>query len=288
MEVKFIMEKRIAEIAESIHQSGRRVVLITGPSSSGKTSFARRLCIQLRVIGMHPLYLGTDDFFLNRDQTPMDEHGERNFENLEALDINLFSNTMNELLKGKKTDIPVFDFLKGEKAFGARIMSVEPGQPIIIEGIHALNPELTTAIGDEQKFRIYISPLTQLNIDDHNRIPTTDGRMLRRIVRDYQFRGASAADTINRWPSVKYAENRNIYPYSGKADMFFNSFCIYELPVLKHYAEPQLKKITPEQKEFPEAQRLLEFTAMFTAIDDDFMIPKNSILREFIGGSILL
>ncbi len=281
-------EKRIAEIAENIHQSGKRIVLITGPSSSGKTSFAKRLCIQLRVIGMHPMYLGTDDFFLNRDQTPIDEYGERNFENLEALDIDLFSKNMNDLLKGKKTDLPIYDFMKGEKVFGTRVQSIEPGQPIIIEGIHALNPKLTEAITDDQKYRIYISPLTQLNIDDHNRIPTTDGRMLRRLVRDSQFRGASAADTIDRWPSVKKGENRNIYPYSGKADVFFNSFCIYELSVLKHYAEPQLKKITPEQKEFPEAQRMLEFLAMFTAIEDDSMIPNNSIIREFIGGSILL
>ncbi|MCH4206759.1 MAG: hypothetical protein LKF79_02680 [Solobacterium sp.] len=281
-------EKRIAELAESIRQSGKRMILIAGPSSSGKTSFAKRLCIQLRVIGLKPLYLGTDDFFLEREETPADEHGDRNYEDLSALDINLFAEDMTALLKGKKVDLPEYDFLIGKKVYGKRITSIEPCQPIVIEGIHGLNPKLTEVIPDDQKFRIYISPLTQLNIDDHNRIPTTDARMLRRIVRDYQFRGYSAAATIHSWPSVRAGERKNIFPFTDQADASFNSYCLYELAVLKKYAEPQLKKITPDQPEYPEAQRMLEFLAFFVAIQDDSMIPNNSIMREFIGGSVLL
>jgi len=281
-------EKRIAEIAGQIHDSGKRIILIAGPSSSGKTTFARRLCIQLRVAGLRPLYLGTDDFFVDREDTPLNEKGERDYESLNALDIDLFTRDMNELLRGKKVDLPEYDFLSGRKIFGRRVTSIENSQPIVIEGIHGLNPLLTEGIPDSQKFKIYISPLTQLNIDGHSRIPTTDARMLRRIVRDYKFRGYSAEETIHSWPNVRAGEDRNIFVFVDQADVFFNSNCIYELAVLKRYAEPLLKRIRPEQPEYPEAQRMLEFLALFAAVQDDSIIPNNSIMREFIGGSVLV
>jgi uridine kinase len=281
-------EKRIAEIAGQIHDSGKRIILIAGPSSSGKTTFARRLCIQLRVAGLRPLYLGTDDFFVDREDTPLNENGERDYESLNALDIDLFTKDMNELLRGKKVDLPEYDFLLGSKIYGRRITSIENSQPIVIEGIHGLNPMLTAGIPDSEKFRIYISPLTQLNIDGHSRIPTTDARMLRRIVRDHKFRGYSAEETIHSWPNVRSGEDRNIFVFADQADVFFNSNCIYELAVLKRYAEPLLKRIRPEQPEYPEARRMLEFLALFAAVQDDSIIPNNSIMREFIGGSVLV
>jgi uridine kinase len=271
-----------------ITQQKKRIVLICGPSSSGKTTFARRLIIQLRVNGLEPLYLGTDDYFVERTQTPVDENGEPNFEDIEALDIELFNRDMNGLLKGDEVDIPTFDFLKGTKVFGKRITRAKKGQPIIIEGIHGLNKQLTADIPDEEKFKIYISPLTQLNIDEHNRIPTTDARMLRRMVRDYQFRGHTAQSTIQAWPKVRKGEDKNIFPYNGEADVFFNSVHIYELNVLKKYAEPLLRSITREEPEYSEAVRMLKFLQYFKTIEDDSIIVNNSIIREFIGGSIFV
>ncbi|MEL7657378.1 MAG: nucleoside kinase, partial [Bacillota bacterium] len=279
-------EKKIAQIADMITKQKKRIVLICGPSSSGKTTFARRLIIQLRVNGLEPLYLGTDDYFVERSETPKDENGEPNFEDITALDLELFNRDMNGLLSGAEVDIPTFDFINGTKVFGKRITKAKKGQPIIIEGIHGLNQQLTADIPDEEKFKIYISPLTQLNIDDHNRIPTTDARMLRRMVRDYQFRGHSAQSTIQAWPKVRKGEDKNIFPFNGEADVFFNSVHIYELAVLKKYAEPLLRNITREEPEYSEAVRMLKFLQFFRTIEDDSMIVNNSIIREFIGGSI--
>ncbi len=281
-------EKRVAEIAAEIKRLGKRIILIAGPSSSGKTTFAKRLCIQLRVIGLRPMYLGTDDYFLERDQTPLLPNGEKDYESLAAIDVDLFTAHMNDLLAGRKVDLPEYDFKMGTKRFGHRVTAVEASQPIVIEGIHGLNPKLTEGIEDLQKYRIYISPLTQLNIDDHNRVPTTDARMLRRLVRDHQFRGYGAVQTIHAWPSVRAGEEEYIFPYNDLADTFFNSHCLYELSIMKKYAKPLLEEIPEECPEYPEARRMLEFLTCFRTLEDDAAIPNNSIIREFIGGSVLL
>lgn len=281
-------EKKIAEIADMITRRKKRIVLIAGPSSSGKTTFARRLCIQLKVNGLNPLYLGTDDYFVERTNTPLDEYGEHDYENLGAVDIELFNSNMNDLLAGREVDLPEFDFMEGKKTFGKRITKIKQTQPIVIEGIHALNGDLTPYIDDGEKFRIYISPFTQLNIDRHNRIPTTDARMLRRLVRDYQYRGHSAQSTISSWPKVRAGEDKNIFPYNDQADVLFNSVHIYELAVLKKYAEPLLKDIKEDEPEYSEAVRMLKFLRFFRTIEDDSIIVNNSIIREFIGGSIFV
>ncbi len=281
-------EKKIAQIADMIKTRKKRIILIAGPSSSGKTTFARRLCVQLRVNGLRPLYMGTDDFFLEREETPRDENGDYDFENLEALDIGLFNDCMNRLLKGETVDMPEFDFVAGHKTFGKNFTSVEEGQPIVIEGIHGLNGKLTEFIDDNEKFKIYISPLTQLNIDSHNRIPTTDERMLRRMVRDNLYRGRNAQSTIRDWPKVREGEDKNIFPYSNEADVFFNSYHVYEISVLRKYAEPLLLSITPMEEEYAEATRMLRFLRFFRKIEDDSIIVNNSIIREFIGGSIFV
>ncbi len=279
-------EKKVAEIADTITKGRKRIILIAGPSSSGKTTFARRLCIQLKVNGLKPLYLGTDDYFVERKDTPVDEDGKPNYEDLETIDVSLFNNNMNDLLSGRQVDLPTFDFIRGTKIFGKRITSIRPHQPIVIEGIHALNGKLTREIAEEEKYRIYISPFTQLNIDSHNRIPTTDARMLRRIVRDYLYRGYSARQTIESWPKVRKGEDKNIFPFNGEADVLFNSALIYELALLKKHAQPLLEEITPADPEYSDAQRILKFLNFFRSIEDESMIPNNSILREFIGGSI--
>ncbi len=281
-------EKKITEIANAIAESGKRIILIAGPSSSGKTTFANRLCIQLRVAGLNPLYLGTDDYFVDRNDMEKGPDGEYDFEGLDALDRDLLNRDLQALIDGKTVDIPTYNFKLGMKEFGKRITSIEPGRPIVIEGIHGLNPALTEQIADSEKFRIYISPLAQLNIDHYNRIPTTDARKLRRIVRDAQFRGINAAQTIHMWPKVSRGEETNIFPYNDLADMFFNSQCIYELAVLKKYAKPQLEIITDDQPEYPEAQRLLKLLSYFVTLVEDDLIPNNSIIREFIGGSVIV
>ena len=240
------------------------------------------------VNGQKPLYLGTDDYFVERGQTPRLPNGELNFEDIESLDIELFNQNMNALLAGQSVDLPTFDFKNGTKLFGQRITKARGGQPIVIEGIHGLNRLLTAKIPDETKYKIYISPLTQLNIDNHNRIPTTDSRMLRRIVRDFNFRGYSAQNTIAQWPKVRAGEDKNIFPFNCEADVLFNSVHIYELAVLKKYAEPLLEAITPEEESYGEAFRMLKFLRFFKTIEDDSTIANNSILREFIGGSILV
>ena len=281
-------EKKIAMIAEQIQSAKKRIILIAGPSSSGKTTFAKRLCIQLKVIGLNPLYLGTDDYFVNRDEMIPDENGKLDFEALEAVDLQLFETQMNALLHGEKVDLPEFDFITGKKVFGKRITSIDASQPIVIEGIHGLNPQLTEGIDDSEKFKIYISPLTQINLDAHHRIPTTDARMLRRMVRDNRTRGRDGAVTISSWPSVRHGEEKYIFPFNKEADVFFNSQCVYELAVLKKYATPLLVKVQPDQAEYAEAQRMLQFLSCFESIDDDSIIANNSIIREFIGGSILV
>ncbi|MCB6992277.1 nucleoside kinase [bacterium 210820-DFI.6.37] len=279
-------EKKVAEIADRITKGKKRIILIAGPSSSGKTTFARRLCVQLKVNGLNPLYMGTDDYFVERKDTPLDADGEPNYEDLEAIDIGLFNRNMNDLLAGKKVDLPTFDFIEGVKRYGKRITSITPNQPIVIEGIHALNRELTKYIPDEEKFRIYISPFTQLNMDSHNRIPTTDARMLRRMVRDHLYRGHSARATIADWPKVRKGEDKNIFPFNGEADVLFNSALTYELALLKKHAQPLLEEISRDEPEYSDARRLLRFLNFFEVIEDESIIPNNSILREFIGGSI--
>lgn len=279
-------EKKVVEIADRIKKGKKRIILIAGPSSSGKTTFARRLCIQLMVNGLKPLYIGTDDYFVERPQTPLGDDGLPNYEDMDALDTELFNSNMNDLLAGRMVDLPEFDFIDGTKIFGRRITSIRPDQPIVIEGIHALNRDLTRQIREEEKFRMYISPFTQLNIDVHNRVPTTDARILRRIVRDYKYRGHSADNTLAQWPKVRAGEDKNIFPYNGEADVLFNSALVYELAVLKKYAEPLLGQVPRESEQYSEAVRILKFIKFFDTVKDEGSIPNNSIMREFIGGSI--
>lgn len=279
-------EKKIAEIADMIKSRQKRIILIAGPSSSGKTTFARRLCVQLKVNGMDALYLGTDDYFVDRENTPLDENGEPNYEGLDAIDTELFNSNMNDLLAGKEVDLPTFNFITGVKEFGKRITKIKKGQPIVIEGIHGLNDKMTAQISHDEKFKIYISPLTQLNINPHTRIPTTDERMLRRMVRDHQFRNNDAKGTISDWPKVRAGEDKNIFPYNSEADVLFNSYHVYEIAVLKKYAKPMLEAISPENDEYAEARRLLSFLDFFVELEDESAILSNSIIREFIGGSI--
>ena len=284
-----LQEKRIAGIADYIaqHRDGARLVLIAGPSSSGKTSFAQRLRIQLRVNGLEPVSISLDDYFLSRKDTPRNERGEYDFECLGALDTELFNRDMVALLAGREVQLPRYNFLTGCREWPkVPPLKVTPDQPIIIEGIHGLNEKLSAAVPRSQKYKIYISALTQLNIDAHNRIPTTDARLLRRLVRDYQTRGAYALKTLKQWPSVRAGEEKNIFPYQEEADVMFNSALIYELGVLKKYAEPLLETISPAVPEYAEARRLLDFCAYFDDIKAEDEIPNNSLLREFIGKSV--
>lgn len=281
-------EKRIAAIADEINKRKAHVVLICGPSSSGKTTFANRLIIQLRVLGLKTLYLGTDDYFVEMDEKPRDENGELDLESIKAVDTKLFLSNLKDLLDGKEVDLPTFDFINNTKVFGKRITKLAKDQIIVIEGIHTLNPILTEGIDDKDKYKIYISPLTPIGIDSHNKISTTDARMLRRIVRDHQFRGRSVKQALNEWPKVREGEEKYIFPNTDKADVFFNSNCIYELPVLKKYAESLFMEIKREEPEYAEAQRMLSFLRFFDSIDDDNQIVNNSIIREFIGGSVLV
>ena len=281
-------EKRIADIADDIYESEKRLVLICGPSSSGKTTFAKRLCIQLGVLGVKTLYMGTDDYFVERDESPVDENGEADYESIKAVDTKLFVSNLQDLLDGKVVDLPVFDFIEGTKKYGQRFTQIEDDVVLVIEGIHALNRILTDGIDDDEKFKIYISPFTPIGIDQHNRIPTTDCRLLRRLVRDYQFRGWSVHRTLDGWPKVRAGEEKNIFPFNGEADVFFNSNCLYELAVLKKYAEPLLRQVTREEPEYAEAVRLLDFLRYVDEVTDDHDIANNSIIREFIGGSVIV
>ena len=279
-----MQEKRIAEIAEMIAERPEvKFILIAGPSSSGKTTFSHRLSIQLRALGMKPHPIAVDNYFVNRENTPKDENGNYNFECLEAIDVEFFNQQLMELLEGKEVRLPVFNFKTGKREEGNETKKLGAQDVLVIEGIHCLNDALTYKLAAENKFKIYISALTQLNIDEHNRIPTTDGRLIRRIVRDARTRGTSAQNTIAMWPSVRKGEEKNIFPYQEKADVMFNSALIYELAVLKQYVEPILFGIDQNCPEYVEAKRLLKFLDYFVGISTDH-IPTNSLLREFVGG----
>ena len=279
-----LQEKKIAEIAAQIAKRPElKFILIAGPSSSGKTTFSHRLSVQLRANGLVPHPIAVDNYFVEREENPRDETGAYDYECLEAVDVKLFNQQLQDLLAGKEVVIPNFNFVTGHKEYGTKTKKLGPNDVLVIEGIHCLNPKLTEHLPDENKFRIYISALTQLNIDEHNRIPTTDGRLLRRIVRDARTRGASAQKTINMWPSVRRGEERNIFPYQEEADVMFNSALIYELAVLKIYVEPLLFGISPDVPEYQEAKRLLKFLDYFVGIGSE-NVPTNSLLREFIGG----
>lgn len=282
-------EKKIAQIADNIfHQREQiRVILIAGPSSSGKTTFAQRLSIQLRVNGMQPISISLDDYFVDREHTPRDEQGQLDFEALEAIDLKLFNEQLAAIIQGKKVDLPSYNFKLGKREYLGRTVQIGPEQPIIIEGIHGLNERLTASIPRDRKYKIYISALTSLNIDRHNRIPTTDVRVLRRIVRDSQFRGHDAATTLRMWPLVRRGEEKNIFPFQEDADIMFNSALVYELAILKQYAEPLLQEIDSSVPEFVTANRLLKFLGGFVPLKD-VEIPCTSILKEFVGGSCLV
>lgn len=280
-----LQERRIGEIAREIVDRGNvKFVLIAGPSSSGKTTFSHRLAIQLRTYGLIPHPIALDDYFINRVDTPKDADGNYDFECLEAIDIKKFNEDMNLLLAGEAVELPQYNFKLGKREYHGNIKKLGSEDVLVIEGIHGLNPVTTASMPDESKFKIYISALTSLNVDDHNRIPTTDGRLLRRIVRDARTRGNSAKRTIAMWPSVRRGEEKYIFPFQESADEMFNSALIYELAVLKQYVEPLLFGIEEGEPEYYEAKRLLKFLEYFQGIDSQ-NVPANSICREFIGGS---
>ena len=278
-----LQEKQIADIAEMIKNDGRKIVLIAGPSSSGKTTFSHRLSVQLRAHGLRPYPLELDNYFVDRDFTPRDEDGNYDFECIEAMDLDLFNMDVKRLLNGEEIEIPTFNFTIGVKEYKGKRLKLNKGDVLVAEGIHALNPLMTKEIPDESKFRIYISALTQINIDEHNRIPTTDGRLIRRIVRDARTRGNDAQKTISMWPSVRRGEEKYIFPFQEEADVMFNSALIHELSVIKQFAEPLLFAVPRDSFEYYEAKRLLKFLDYFVGLDTTD-IPKNSILREFVGG----
>jgi len=279
-------EKKIGQIADNIRSRKEhvKIILISGPSSSGKTTFAKRLAIHLIVNGMKPLNLSLDNYFVDRDKTPLDENGNHDFEAVEALDISLFNENLLALLNGEKIEIPKFSFETGTRYYDGETVHMQPENVLIIEGIHGLNPQLTSSIPAEAKYKIYVSALAAINIDDHNRISTTDNRLVRRIVRDYRYRKYSARDTISRWPSVRLGEEKHIFPFQEEADIMFNSALLYELAVLKPFAEPILLEVQPNQPEYSEATRLLGFFRYLKPLQPT-QIPPTSILREFLGGS---
>lgn len=280
-----LQEKKIAQIADRISESQKRLILIAGPSSSGKTTFANRLMVQLKVNGLKPITLSTDDYFVDRELTPLDEDGKYDFESIDSVDVALFNQNLASLLNGEEVELPTFNFKTGKREYRGRKLQIKPDQTIIIEGIHGLNEKLTSAIDKKDKFKIYISALTTLNIDEHNRIPTSDTRLFRRIVRDYRSRGYSAQFTIAQWASVRRGEEKNIFPFQEEADVMFNSAMVHELAVLKKHVQRLLVDIDDSKAEFTEAKRLLKFLSYFKSIDDERQIPPTSILREFIGGS---
>lgn len=278
-------EKKYAEIAEQVRQSGARMVLLAGPSSSGKTTSCRRLSVQLSVLGYDVNQLSLDDYFLGRDKTPRLPNGDYDFESVDALDIPLLNAHLNALFRGEEVEIPTYDFIKGEPFYGGKRLRLGPQSILVVEGIHALNPKLTAEIGEELKFKVYVNALTQLSIDNQNIIHGTDNRLVRRIVRDNNFRGWNAYETLRRWPEVVRGERKHIFPYQENANVMFNSALLYELGVLKRYAEPLLKQVTEDCEEYSIARQLLSFSELLLPIDDKF-IPYNSIMREFLGGSV--
>ena len=277
-------EKKVAEIADRVADQRHevKIVLIAGPSSSGKTTFAQRLGIQLRVHGIHPVPISLDDYFLDREKTPRDADGNYDFESIHALDLPLFNEHLVQLLAGRPVEPPHYNFKTGRREYPGKTLQVGDRHVLVVEGIHGLNPELTAAVSRQHKLLVYISALTQLAIDSHNRISTTDSRLLRRIVRDYQFRGHDALQTLRMWPSVRRGEEINIFPFQEQADVMFNSALIYELAVLRPYAEPPLSRISPKDPEYLEARKLIGFLRHFRSAPES-MVPLNSILREFIG-----
>ena len=281
-----MQEKQVAKIAEKIadgYKEGIRIVLISGPSSSGKTTFCKRLQVQLTTNLLHPVGISLDDYFLNREDTPKDEHGEYDFESLYALDLPYFNKDLKKLLSGEEIELPSFNFESGRRIFKGKKLKLREDSILVIEGIHALNPELTEFIDDKYKYRVYVSVLTSISLDNHNWIPTTDNRLLRRIIRDYRFRGYSAEDTINRWPSVRRGEDKWIFPYQENADAMFNSAMLYELAALRKFAEPILAQVPESSKANAEAYRLLRFLRYFNYIPTE-ELPGTSLLREFLGG----
>lgn len=277
-------EKLLAKIADQIHERQSKVVLISGPSSSGKTTTCKRLSVQLGILGYDPVQISVDDFFVEREETPKDENGEYDFESVDAIDLKLFNDTLNRLLQGEEVPLPTFDFSAGKKLWKGNTIQLCPNSILVIEGIHCLNPRLTEQIDDSIKFKLFVSALTCISIDRQNPIPTTDNRLIRRIIRDYNYRGYSAQQTISRWPSVRRGENRNIFPFQENADAMFNTSLICEMGVLKKYAIPILLAVPENSVEFAEAYRLLKFLSYFKVIQEE-NIPGTSILREFVGGS---
>jgi uridine kinase len=276
-------EKKIAYLADRIFQERKRIVLIAGPSSSGKTTFAQRLCVQLQANGLRPSTLSLDDYFVDREFSPRDSEGNYDFETPDAIDINQINKDLMALLSGEAVNIPVFNFIIGKREYKGRTLKLSPNDILVIEGIHGLNERISENIPRENKFKIFVSALTQINIDDHNRIPTTDTRLIRRMVRDYRTRGADPAHSIRIWPSVIRGENINIFPFQEEADSFFNSALVYEMCVLKQFAEPLLFSVPRDAPEYTEAQRLVKFLDSFLGVSSEH-VANNSILREFIGG----
>ena len=285
-----LQEKKIAQIADEIfsrNQEGRHhasLVLISGPSSSGKTTFSKRLSVQLMTNGLHPYPISLDDYFVNREDTPLDADGNYDYESLYALDLGLFNRQLQALLRGEEVELPRFNFNTGKQEFRGEKLRIDDRTILILEGIHALNPELTPQIPAENKYKIYVSALTTISLDDHNWIPTTDNRLLRRIIRDYNYRGYSARETISRWPSVRAGEDKWIFPYQENADVMFNSALLFELAVLRAHVEPILNTVPRNCPEYAEAYRLLKFIKYFTPVQDK-ELPPTSLLREFLGGS---
>ena len=280
-----LQEKKIAKIAEDIaNRQGVKLVLLAGPSSSGKTTSCKRLSIQLAVNGLKPLQISLDDYFVDRDRTPKDDNGEYDFESIYALNLDLLNEQFNALFRGEEVELPKYDFPSGKSVKSGKKLKMEPNNVLVVEGIHALNPELTAHIPQEQIYRVYASALTTILLDNHNYIPTTDNRLLRRIIRDYKYRGVSAQETIHRWPSVRAGENKWIFPYQENADAMFNTAMLYELSVLKMQAEPLLQQVPENCEEHAEAYRLLKFLKYFKGIPYN-NLPPTSLLREFLGGS---
>ena len=280
-----LQEKKLAKIAEDIAQrKGVKLVLLAGPSSSGKTTSCKRLSIQLAVNGLKPLQISLDDYFVDRDKTPKDENGEYDFESIYALNLDLLNDQFNALFRGEEVDLPKYDFPSGKSIKSGKKLKLEPSNVLVVEGIHALNPELTAHIPEEQIYRVYASALTTILLDNHNYIPTTDNRLLRRIIRDYKYRGVSAQETIHRWPSVRAGENKWIFPFQENADAMLNTAMLYELSVLKMQAEPLLQQVPENCEEYAEAYRLLKFLKYFKGIPYN-NLPPTSLLREFLGGS---
>ena len=279
-----LQEKLLADISDEIVSKNKRIILIAGPSSSGKTTFSHRLSIQLEIAGLTPHPVSMDDYFLDRELSPRDENGNYNFETIASLDVNLLTKHINQLLNGEEVDVPSYNFVTGKREYHGHKLKIGQKDVLVMEGIHGLNGTLTNEIPEDAKYRIYVSALNQINLDEHNRIPSSDGRLLRRIVRDAMTRGNDARETISRWDSVRKGEEDNIFPYQEEADVMFNSAQVYEIAVLKQYAEPLLFAVPKDCPEYQEAKRLLKFLEYFLNIPSE-AIPKTSLLREFIGGS---